>query len=295
MAAMRSRTLFYGSLAAGLVVALALLLARPLLPGHSPTASPPPAAAAFEDERPRTALGLHTGLPVYRPLNLGLEALARGEGEVPWQREAIERRHRLVPLDTLSPVPGLTPEDPQVDPLQRLSRLAVIQPRGLSPADNVALDDWVRGGGRLLLVLDPMLTGDYELPLGDPRRPNAVALIPPVVERWGLEVVFDETQGSAPRFAAFPGGTLPLALAGELRRLDGQGEACAFAADRALASCPVGEGSVTLLADAALFEHEALAREAGQGGSAILALLDHAFAAESPGDIAGTDAGGPGK
>ena len=62
----------------------------------------------------------------------------------------IEARYTLQPLDTLSPVPALSPDAPDTDPLAGLERLAVIQPRGLSPADNVALDQWVRGGGRLL-------------------------------------------------------------------------------------------------------------------------------------------------
>ncbi|KPP90467.1 hypothetical protein [Erythrobacter sp. HL-111] len=292
---MRASTLLLGGLAALLVVGLALLLPRFLLPGDAPAASPQPPAAPAAGVGPRPELGLHTGLPLHRPLDLGIEALARGEGEVPWQRRAIERGYRIVPLDTLAPVPGLTGEDPASDPLAALTRLAVIQPRGLSPADNVALDDWVRAGGRLLLVLDPMLTGDYDLPLGDPRRPNAVALIPPVVERWGMKVMFDETQAAAPRFAEFAGGTLPLALAGRVQQREGAGADCTFAADRALARCRVGEGSVTLLADATLFEHAGLAAEAGQGGSAILALFDHAFACDPAGDFTGKPARCAGK
>ncbi|QIQ86825.1 hypothetical protein [Erythrobacter sp.] len=284
-----ARAAFVGSLVTALAVGFGALLPRLLLPGDPPVAAAPSAApSATRAERPE--VGLHTGLPLYRPLGIGIAEMARGEGEPPWQRRAMERAARLVPLDTLAPTPGLTPEDPQIDPLEGLGRLAVIQPRGLSPADNVALDGWVRGGGRLLLVLDPMLTGEYDLPLGDPRRPNAVALIPPVVARWGLAVAYDETQDAAPRFAAFPAGTLPLALAGEVRAEGERGAACTFAAERALARCRVGEGSVTLLADAALFEHEGLAAEAGQGASAIAALFDFAFACAPSGDLAGKPA-----
>jgi len=289
MAARPARTVLAGGLLVGLAIVLALLLPRLFLPGDAPVAPASdrltalPVPGSTPGKRPR--LGLHTGLPLYRPLGLGVEALARGEGDVPWQRRALERAHAIVLLDTLAPVPGLLPGDPPVDPLGGLGRLAVIQPRALTPADNVALDDWVKAGGRLLLVLDPMLTGEYDLPLGDPRHPNTVALIPPVVERWGLEIAYDETQ--EPRFASYSGGTIPLAMAGEVRALEGRGTDCAFAADHALARCRVGDGSVTLLADAALFEHEALATEAGQGGSAIGALLDHAFVEGASGDVAG--------
>ena len=39
--------------------------------------------------------------------------------------------------------------------------------------DLVALDDWVRGGGRVLLLADPMLEWPSKRPLGDPLRPPA--------------------------------------------------------------------------------------------------------------------------
>ena len=112
-----------------------------------------------------------TSLPLYWPADAALADIAAGTAPPPWQRRAIEADYRLVPLDTLSPIPALSPDAPDTDPLAGLGLLAVIQPRGLSPADNVALDDWVRRGGRLLMALDPALTGDYEAPLGDPRRP----------------------------------------------------------------------------------------------------------------------------
>jgi len=294
-----ARALFTGGLAVLLVIGLALLLPRLLLPGDPPAVRSdgqpalPTAPPSAPGERAR--LGLHTGLPLYRPLGIDVEAMARGQGEVPWQRRALEKSHALVPLDTLSPTIGLVPGDPPVDPLEGLDRLAVIQPRALSPADNVALDEWVKAGGQLLLVLDPMLTGEYDLPLGDPRHPNSVALIPPVVERWGLQIVYDETQESGPRFASHEGGTIPLALAGEVRALRGRDKGCTFAASRALARCRVGEGSVTVLADAAVFEHESLAAEAGQGRSAIGALVDYAFASGKGGDRAGKPRGGVGE
>ncbi|MEQ8412766.1 MAG: hypothetical protein RIB52_14550 [Erythrobacter sp.] len=283
-----ARPFLIGGLLAALAAAFALLLPRLFLPGGSPDASAPRPGAAAPAAAVRPRLGLHTGLPLYRPLGLGVAELARGEGAVPWQRRALERTYDLVPLDTLAPAEGPTGEGAANDPLEDIGRLAVIQPRGLSPADNVALDDWVTAGGRLLLVLDPALTGEYDLPLGDPGRPNTLALIPPVVERWGLEVAYVPGQEAVPHFAAHPDGTLALMLAGEIRAGPERAASCIVAAERALARCLVGEGSVTLLADAALFEHEDLAREAGQGGSAIGALLDFAFACARPGDDAGT-------
>lgn len=228
-------------------------------PADAPTEPTPAAAPA--------PLGLMTSLPLYWPLGAGLEDIAAGTAPAPWQRAAIEARYALVPLDTLSPIPALSPDQPDSDPLAQLDRLAVIQPRGLSPADNVALDAWVREGGRLLLALDPALTGEYDLPLGDPRRPTDSALIPPVVARWGLAVSFDEAQPVAVARQALAGAALPLALPGQITA---QGGDCTVLAQGAAARCRVGKGQVTLIADAALFEHPELA---GKGGADLLALL----------------------
>jgi hypothetical protein len=212
-----------------------------------------------------------TSLPLYWPEGADIAQLAGGDASLPWQRAAIETRYALVPLDTLSPVPGLNPGAPETDPLAGLDRLAVIQPRGLSPADNVALDDWVRGGGRLLLVLDPALTGDYEAALGDPRRPVDSAPIPPVVARWGLAVRFDAAQELAVIEAVLDEAALPLALPGRLSIADPEAADCALLADGVAARCSVRAGQVTLIADAALFEHSELAGEGGEGLLAVLA------------------------
>ncbi len=229
-------------------------------------------AATAPEERP--ALGLMTSLPVYWQEDASLADIAAGRAVPPWQRRTIETRFALVPLDTLTPVPALSPDAPEVDPLAGLTRLAVIQPRGLAPADNVALDNWVRGGGRLLLVLDPALTGDYAAPLGDPRRPVDAALIPPVVARWGLAVAFDAAQADAAEAVPLGEGALPLALAGRITITDPAAARCTLLADAAAARCTVGKGTVMLIADAALFEHPELAGEAGE---ALLALLAEAF------------------
>lgn len=229
-------------------------------------------AATNPDERP--ALGLMTSLPLYWQEDASLADIAAGRALPPWQRRRIETRLALVPLDTLTPVPALSPDAPETDPLAGLARLAVIQPRGLSPADNVALDEWVRAGGKLLLVLDPALTGDYAAPLGDPRRPVDSALVPPVVARWGMAVSFDAAQGPGASQVPLGEGTLPLALAGRIAITDPAAGQCRLLAGDAAATCEIGKGQVTLIADAALFEHPELA---GVEGEVLLALLATAF------------------
>lgn len=243
------------------------------------------------DQGPKPQLGLMTSMPLYWPLGADFGALASGEADVPAQRSAFEATHELVLLDTLSPIAGLTPDAPEVKPLAELEYLAVIQPRGLTPSDNVALDDWVREGGQLLLVLDPLLDGHYPLPLGDPRRPVEAALVPPVLGRWGLEMHFDEEQQSDLRAFDLPGSSIPVALSGELREIAGTGSDCQLMGGGTIAQCQLGEGRVTVLADAEVFkgdgqtgthDHDDAHEEASRGNpairnSAIQALVRFAF------------------
>lgn len=215
-------------------------------------------------------LGLMSSLPLIWPLGADVDSLAGGSAPPPWQRAALSGAYTIEPLDTLSPIPALSPDASATDPLKGLTRLAVIQPRGLSPADNVALDNWVRAGGRLLLALDPALTGEYPLPLGDPRRPVDSALIPPVVGRWGLAVSFDEAQGPVVIEGRLGTTPLPLALPGRIAVIDPAAAQCTLLAGGAAARCRVGKGKVTLIADAAIFEHAELA---GEGGAALRAVV----------------------
>jgi hypothetical protein len=255
---------------------LALLAACGNAPADEVAAAAAPCAnghaSAANSEPP--PLAVMTSLPLFWPLGAAMGDVLSGAAPPPWQQSAISPCYSPVAIDTLSPDNGLAPDNPDNGPLAGHKRLAVIQPRGLSPADNVALDNWVRGGGRLLLMLDPALTGEYDLPLGDPRRPVDAALIPPVVARWGMAVRFDEAQAAELRTAPMGAVALPLVLAGEVAITDPGAGQCTLLADGAAARCVVGKGRVTLIADAALFEHPELA---GEGGAAVQAVLAAAF------------------
>jgi hypothetical protein len=254
------------ALAAGVLAGLGGCSAAPAEPApEANTALSATAAPAL------ARLGLMSSLPLTWPLGAEMGEIATGRAPVPWQRRAIAAGYAIEPLDTLSPIPALDPGAEDTDPLAGLDRLAVIQPRGLSPADNLALDRWVRGGGRLLLALDPALTGDYDLPLGDPRRPVDAAPIPPVVARWGLAVRFDDAQAATVTQRALGEAALPLVLAGEVTIADPAAAHCTLLAGGAAARCRVGAGQITLIADAALFEHPELAGEGGAGLRAVLA------------------------
>src|SRR5687768_16778288 len=102
-------------------------------------------AAPVEDSPDLPELGLMGTIPVYWGEASGFGELLAGEGQVHWARAQLEADYRLRPLDTLDAAS-----------LAGLDHLMLAQPRALSPAENVALDAWVRDGGKLLLFADPM-------------------------------------------------------------------------------------------------------------------------------------------
>ncbi len=203
-----------------------------------------PAAPALADEAApaRPALALMGTIPIYWGEADGLgELLAPGDTGH-WARPVLEQRFRLVPLDYLS-ADALAPHD----------TLLLAQPRALSAEENVALDDWVRGGGSLLLFADPMMTGESRFNLGDRRRPQDVVLLSPILTHWDLELVFDDSQAAGLRSLGGNGPQLPVNLAGTWRS---ENEDCRLAREDVVAICRIGWGTAILVADAAVLDLE---------------------------------------
>jgi hypothetical protein len=131
--------------------------------------------------------------------------------------------------------------------------LLMAQPRGLAAEENVALDNWVREGGRLLLFADPMMTGESRYELGDRRRPQDVALLSPILAHWGLELQFDDGQQPGLALVDHFAAPLPVNLPGQLVADEDRFE-CVVPDSSVLAHCVLGEGEVLILADAALLD-----------------------------------------
>ena len=125
------------------------------------------------------------------------------------------------------------------------------------------------------------MTGEYGLPLGDPRRPVGAALIPPVLERWGLKMLFDDTQPLEPVEAALGEHRILLELFGTLTVAGEAKPRCELLAGDVVAQCAVERGQVTIVADAALFEFPIEAREGekplGEGNDPLSQLVEFAF------------------
>ncbi|MBB4615259.1 motility-associated ABC transporter substrate-binding family protein [Novosphingobium taihuense] len=210
------------------------------------------------DER---SLGLFTSLPIVWNEAGDLKGLVDGPQQAHWARAVLERHGHLVPLDTLLHI-------------SRIEALVIAQPRPLMPEENVALDTWVRQGGHLLMFADPMLTQESAFALGDRRRPQDVALVSPILGRWGLELQFDEHQPAGLRESA--GEHVPVNLAGAFRpRTGGIDSRCSITPDGLIARCEVGKGRAVLVADAAVLE----ASDSPQSReSALSDLLGETFA-----------------
>jgi hypothetical protein len=196
-----------------------------------------------------------------------LGAEIRGEAPPHWAKAALAERGPLQPLDTLTGPPGH-------GPLDQLGRLVMAQPRPLSPQENVALDAWVQGGGQLLLLADPALTEESSYAIGDPRRPQAVVLLSPILTRWGLALRFDDAQAFGEGEREVMDKPVPVNLPGRLVT-EGQPN-CRLWGEGLAVTCALGKGRVVALADAAVLEHE---DPGGRRAAAFRWLLDMAFAA----------------
>lgn len=212
--------------------------------------------------------GLFTTLPILWNETADVAGLIKADQAPHWARAELAARGPIVPLDVLGGPDGM-------GQLGQVSRLVIAQPRPLGPAENVALDNWVRAGGRLLLLADPALTEESLFPIGDPRRPQGVVLLSPILKRWGLELQFDDAQPFGERAADVMGIKVPTNLAGHWAsavqpncRLWGNGLAV---------TCTIGKGRVVALADAEVLNAQ---DPDGSRRKAFSALLDTAFAAE---------------
>lgn len=217
-------------------------------------------------------IGLSTSLPLLWAESDDPRELLAADVKPSWAGVLLAEHGQLTPLDTLAGKDGQLP-------LPNDALLVMIQPRALSPQENLALDVWVRGGGHLLLFVDPMLTQVSRYALGDPRRPADLAMLSPILAHWGLVLEFDEAQPAGERLVRLREGSLPVNLPGRFHlfgnsrdgfpdrgnhgiaaqnaRSGKSGDAlarCRLESSAILADCVLGRGKVLALADAALFE-----------------------------------------
>lgn len=186
-----------------------------------------PTGPAPRAEAQKSVLLLLTSLPILFGEQFSLEATGSPV------LTALQQRYRVVPISVTSP--GV---------LAKGHLLLMAQPRAQAPEDLVALDAWVRGGGRVLLLADPMLEWPSERPLGDRLRPPVMFADTGLLGHWGLRLDAPEERGG--KAVTIDDYRVTTVSPGQLFG------SCAIGADRLVARCAIGRGRATVIADADL-------------------------------------------
>ena len=188
---------------------------------------------------PRQPLAVMSALPLFWGEGGPTAVLQGGD-----QRAAITRQ--LAQSWDLRPIDRL-----DASALQHMRVLLLAQPRGLSPDELVALDAWVRGGGRVIIFADPMLLWPSALPLGDKRRAPLITLLDPLLSHWGLTL--DGGVDGAEALLEVDGKQ---AVGAGMGRWKAKLPGCKVSSDARWVTCQIGKGRALLVADADVLDLE---------------------------------------
>jgi len=136
-------------------------------------------------------------------------------------------RQALAARFTLRPIPIADGAN-----LKGAGLLLMAQPRAQTAEALVDLDAWVRGGGHLLLLADPLLQWPTDRSLGDATAPMIAFADTGLLGHWGLTLYRPPPGSSIGSFEAAPGS------------------GCRLEEEAIVAHCAVGKGRVTVIADA---------------------------------------------
>jgi len=167
---------------------------------------------------------------------------------------ALESRYRVEPISVTDPTE-----------LAKGRLLLMAHPLAQPAEDLVALDTWVRKGGRLLLLADPMLEWPSRRAPGDPLRPPPMFTDTGLLMHWGLRLDAPDERG--PRTQKLGGYDVKTVSPGELFG------SCRIAPDRLVAQCRIGKGRATVVADADLLDADRLGPGASHNLDGVLEEL----------------------
>ena len=186
------------------------------------------------------------------PLMFGEDFSLKGSGSPALSK--LESRYRIVPISVASDVE-----------LGKSRLLLMAQPQAQTAENLAALDAWVRRGGRVLLIADPLLEWPSKRPLGDMLRPPPVFADTGLLAHWDLRLDPPAQPGPAERQL---GGFEVLTISPG--RLSGS---CDVSRDGLVAHCRIGSGKATIVADADLLNTGALGPGARDNLNGLLAEL----------------------
>ncbi|MEH6756118.1 MAG: DUF4350 domain-containing protein [Parasphingorhabdus sp.] len=151
------------------------------------------------------------------------------------------------------------------------------QPPAMDPADIAAIDAWVRAGGKVIILTDPMLVWPTALPLGDKRRPLASGLLSPLLSHWGLALQMPDATGSGRVELEFPQATVSTVGIGTFKPIAEPDEShaeCALSIAHVMVRCKVGQGAAIILADADFLNDNLWADKVRPSDSGASQLID---------------------
>jgi hypothetical protein len=186
------------------------------------------------------------------PLIFGEQFSLQGGGSP--ALKALDTRYRVVPISVTGPAD-----------LGKGRLLLMAHPLAQRAEDLVALDQWVRNGGRVMLLADPMLEWPSSRPLGDPLRPPPMFMDTGLLAHWGLRLdAPDERAVKGKKLGGYDVLTVsPGSLFG----------GCSISADRFVAYCRIGKGVATIVADADLLDTQDLGARAAHNLDGLLSEL----------------------
>ena len=129
----------------------------------------------------------------------------------------------------------------------------------------VALDGWVRRGGRVLVLADPLLEWPSKRPLGDRLRPSPMFMDTGLLAHWGLTLVAPDQRGAKVRTL---GSYRVLTLSSGY--LEG---GCKIGTGALDADCRIGKGHAIVIADADFLNTPALGEDASHNLDALMEEL----------------------
>lgn len=191
----------------------------------------------------KRVLGLMTTLPLQWSEG-GIEADLAKDAQSHPAYARLQQQFEIVPIDSFDILDS-----------RSFDVLMLAQPRALAPAELVKLDEWVRSGGRILILADPALQWGSLYPIGDKRRPLFTSMLTPLFSHWNLELVLPMTEAQSISLLEVDGLTLRTQTPGEWLAKAGSGDGtCRILDQRILADCKIGKGRAMLVADADLLD-----------------------------------------
>ena len=169
--------------------------------------------------------------------------------------ETLRTRFALVPIDVTDP-PSLA----------KGRLLFMAQPRAQPPENLVALDDWVRRGGRAVLFADPVLEWPSGKPPTDPTGPPRSFADTGLLGHWGVRLDAPDERG--PARVRIEGRDVATLSPGVLNG------GCRIENGGLIADCAIGKGRAIVVADADFLNVGGEAPEAAGNVAAIESLLD---------------------